>query len=85
MTLRLATRDDVPGIVRFHRTNKAHFEQHASPRPDHFFTEEFWQTRVDVAAEDYAHDRGCSLWGFLRADPGEPIASVNFFSFVRGA
>src|SRR5690606_1030048 len=85
LLLRLATRDDVPAIVRFFAANKAHFEEHASPRPDEFFTEEYWQARVDAAAEDHAHDRGCSLWGFLRAEPAQPIASVNFFSFVRGA
>ena len=91
LVLRLARRDDVPGIVRYFEENRAHLAPWDPDRPDSFYTEGYWRDRVQRDAEEFTQDVSLKLWGYLRQtsrDDGDtagvPICNINFTNFVRG-
>lgn len=82
--LRLATVEDIPQIIAFYHDNAAHFEKVASPKPDSFYTIEFWQNKILTTRQDFQNDKACNFFIFNISDRNI-LGFINFFSFVRGA
>ncbi|MBW4577431.1 MAG: GNAT family N-acetyltransferase [Aphanothece sp. CMT-3BRIN-NPC111] len=83
--LRLATEKNVPQIIAFYRDNAAHLETISSPKPNSFYTTEFWTQKVRSSHEDFQIDRSCNFFIFDIADDCMLLGFTNFFSFIRGA
>ncbi len=85
VTLRLATKEDIPQIIDFYKLNASHFEKVSSPKPKEFYTVEFWTQKVQKARNDFQNDFACSFFIFDIDDDSTVLGFVNFFSFIRGA
>ena len=79
--LRLAIDEDISQIVAFYIENVAHFEKFSSPKPDSFYTNEFWTQKIKSSLEDFQADRSCNLFVFNMVDELTILGFVNFFSF----
>jgi ribosomal-protein-alanine N-acetyltransferase len=81
---RLGTPDDVPAILEFHATNRAHLAPWEPIPPPNFATTGYWRERLALDAEEFANDRSMRLHLFRRHD-GVLIGNSNYSSIVLGA
>jgi ribosomal-protein-alanine N-acetyltransferase len=84
LTLRLATPQDVPGIVRYFGENRAFLGPWEPRRAERFYTDAFWAEQVERNRDEAAADRSLRLFIFPNDAPGEVIGTVGFTEFVRG-
>jgi [ribosomal protein S5]-alanine N-acetyltransferase len=85
LIVRLATRADVPAILRYFDANEAFLRPFEPLRPTDFFSTEFWARQVETNLEEYRQDRSLRLFLFDRSRPEEVVGTANFTQFARGA
>jgi len=81
--LRIPTVEDLPAIVKFHKENKEHLAPWDPIRSDTFFTESYWQKKVEEFINEFNEERTVRLHIFL-LDSNELIGMVNFSRIARG-
>ena len=71
-------------MVDYFTRNRGHLA-HWEPRyPDGFFTNAYWEARLDDARQELIDDSALRLVVFRRGDPdGRAIGVTNFTAFVR--
>jgi ribosomal-protein-alanine N-acetyltransferase len=75
-----------PRLLAFAIENDAHLVQWEPPHPEGFYTEEFWQRRIDQNRHEFVRDRSMRLVIFRRGDPEGPVLGhCNYSQFIRGA
>jgi ribosomal-protein-alanine N-acetyltransferase len=84
LVVRAAEPDDVPEIVRYYRGNREFLRPWEPARPDSFFSEEFWRTRVDQDRQELFSGRSLRLFLFT-PDEARVLGVANFTQIVRGA
>ncbi|MBV9788440.1 MAG: GNAT family N-acetyltransferase [Chloroflexi bacterium] len=85
LVLRMATNDDIPGIIHYYTANHEHLAPFSQRRPADFLTEHYWQQVIAKSYDDFATDRSLRLVLFDSSKPQQMIGEVNFNNFVRGA
>ncbi len=71
---------------RYFLDNKPHLAPWEPQRPPGFYTEEFWQWRLEQNLEEYHADRSMRLELIELANPDGPlVGQVSFTNFVRGS
>jgi len=76
---------DAPRVRQYFERNRQHFRIWDPPRPEHFFTDDYWRDKLEQARPDLEADRAIRLW-VVRYDAaaGPVIGTVNFTRLVRG-
>jgi ribosomal-protein-alanine N-acetyltransferase len=70
----------------FAEQNEAHLGPWEPPRPEGFFTDEYWRRRLVQNLDEHARDRSLRLAILPRGQRDAPvIGHCNFSNFVRGA
>lgn len=85
LTLRLATPNDIPAILRFFSDNAAFFKPFQPTWAATYLSEQHWQAQIAQSREDWQQDRALRLFIFPHHEPATIIGNVNFSNFVRGA
>jgi ribosomal-protein-alanine N-acetyltransferase len=72
-------------FLTFVLENEEHLAPWEPPRPEGYFTELYWQRRLQRNLEEQARGLSLRLSIFRRSDPDGPVLGhVNFSQFVRG-
>ncbi len=79
LTVRLATPEDIPAILRFFQSNRAAHAPFSPRRPDNFYSAAFWEMRVALNLSHFEQARSAGLFIF-DADQREVIGDINFSS-----
>lgn len=73
-------------LLSFAIENDAHLARWEPPRPERFFTEDFWRRRLDRTREEFARGESIRFTIAHRDDPDGPILGhCNFNQIIRGA
>lgn len=85
LTLSIPGADDAEAIVRYYAENRARFDHLDPPRPEGFFTVDYWRERA-VLNQRQAEDGHNLRWIFrLRDDPTGPIVGmIAVTNVIRG-
>jgi len=89
LTVRMATRDDIPGIVHYYLENQAYLAPFEPVRPEYFLTECFWQDQVDRDVVEFSYKQSLRLFVF-KASASEQtvtplvIGAINFTQLLEG-
>ncbi len=85
LTLTLPTHDAAPRFVAYYEANREFHKRWDPPRPEGFYTVDYWAQRLSMGRLDYQDDTSMRLAFFLASDPEGPVVgTANFSSFVRG-
>jgi ribosomal-protein-alanine N-acetyltransferase len=85
LLLRLATKEDVPEIIRYFRKNRGYLAPWVSFWPSNYLTKGFWQEQVEKNLKEFEYDQSLKLFIFKDPNFQEIVGSVNFNGFIRGA
>lgn len=85
LVLRLATAQDVPGIIYYYDKNQAHLAPWHPLQPADFFTAEFWHQQVVINLHEFHQEQSLKLFIFKNTKPSEIIGNIGFHGFLRGA
>lgn len=78
--------DDAPRMRAFYEGNRAHLERWMPAAPEGFYTDAYWQVRLEKSFDELAADRSVRLVLCDRADPGGPlVGTVSVSEIVRGS
>jgi len=73
-------------FATFALENEDHLGPWEPPRPEGYFTETYWQRRLEKNRDELARDVSLRLSIFRRNDPDGPVLGhVNFSQIVRGS
>jgi len=75
--------DDAEAIARYYTENRAYLEHFGPSRPDSFYSEEFWRSRVAEMAEDFAADVAVAFFVYRKEADSEVIGQINLFNIAR--
>ncbi len=84
LQLRLPEIDDIPEILRYFRENEAHLAPYDPKKPDDFYTNEFWQKRVQLHRDACESASALRLYLFHRGGASEVIGSLELSQIARG-
>lgn len=84
MILRLAEQKDIPKILEYFKKNKDHLMQTDPPKPEGFYTEQYWSGRVMKSHFEFATEQAVRLFLFDRNDDATVIGTTNFTQMARG-
>ncbi|MDQ6692736.1 MAG: GNAT family N-acetyltransferase [Candidatus Dormibacteraeota bacterium] len=84
LVVRIATEEDVPGLLRFFTENREHMAPWEPPRPADFLTEEFWRVQVGRHRRAFENGAAVMLFMFLRDEPHRVVGQISLTSIVRG-
>jgi ribosomal-protein-alanine N-acetyltransferase len=84
LEVRIATEEDVPGLLAFFKENREHMAPWEPPRPDDFLTEDFWRVQVGRHRRAFENGAAVMLFMFLRGDPHHIVGQISLTSIVRG-
>ena len=82
--LRMATKDDIPSIIRYFADNELHLAKSGPLWVRGYLTEAHWQKQIDLNDDDYRCDRALRMFVF-DVDDRTIIGSVNLNAILRGA
>jgi len=85
LLVRLATKEDVPEIVRYFCENQVHLAPWYPRFPANFLTRDYWQEQVEKNLKEFECDRSLRLFIFKNTNPKQIIGNSNFNGFMRGA
>jgi ribosomal-protein-alanine N-acetyltransferase len=86
LLLTLPSMEAAPLLLRYFEENREHLAEWSPPTPEGFYTESYWQERLERARADFEQDKSLQLVFFERAQPLLRVAGVcNFSAFIRGA
>lgn len=75
-----------PRMLAFAVDNEPHLARWEPPRPEGYFTVDYWRRRLAQNLDEHAHDRSLRLSIVLRSDPTGPVLGhCNYSNVVRGA
>jgi ribosomal-protein-alanine N-acetyltransferase len=84
LVLTMPARHEAPQMVDYFRRNQAHLAHWEPHYPDGFFTNAYWEKRLDDARQELIDDRSLRLVLFLRGgSERRAIGVANFTAFVR--
>ena len=84
LTLRRVTSADIPSILRYHKENEERFALTDPPKPDGFYTEEFWKERLAKSQKAWEAEQSLSFYLFEK-NSDELVGMCNFTQMFRGA
>lgn len=84
LLLRMATREDVPGILAYYRENRDFLTPFEPARCAEFYTVGFWREQVDKAQFEFSYDQSLKLCLFKKQAPNAVIGKINFHQIQRG-
>ncbi|MBE9140358.1 GNAT family N-acetyltransferase [Nodosilinea sp. LEGE 07088] len=85
LVLRLGTTDDIPAILHYYRVNRAYLEPFEPPRPNGFYTHDFWQQVLTARHQEFFEGQAVKLLIYLQTAPTQVIGTINLNAIVRGA
>lgn len=70
-------------LVRFYRENEAHLAPWAPQHPEGFYTELYWEQRLERSRKNYAAGRSAN---FILFEPGskDALGTINLSDIIRG-
>lgn len=84
LVLTMPARQDAPLMVDYFRRNEAHLGPWEPRYPDAFFTNAYWERRLDDSRQELIADTALRLVMFRRGDPSRRVVGItNFTAFVR--
>lgn len=83
--LRLASQEDAASVLDFFIRNRVHLSQWDPARPQGFFTEEYWKSRIRQNAEEFRLGVSCRMFVWGAEKSGQVIGTVNFSQVFRGS
>jgi [ribosomal protein S5]-alanine N-acetyltransferase len=85
LVLTLGAPEAAARYAAFAVENEEHLARWEPPRPEGYFTEVYWQRRLERSRDELARDVSCRLGIFRRADPEGPLLGhCNFSQIIRG-
>lgn len=84
LIIRSAGDSDVSAIVKYIGLNKKFHAPYVSKVEDDFFTEEYWNKKIDKVIEDTKNDEAYRFYIFKKEDEGKIIGSISFTNIQRG-
>ncbi|NJM69090.1 MAG: GNAT family N-acetyltransferase [Scytonema sp. RU_4_4] len=84
LLLRLAKKEDIPTILKFYTENRTYLTPFSPLLFDNFFTEKYWQNRVEKNYLEFLNDISLKLFIFSKTNQKNIIGYINFANFVRG-
>ena len=76
---------DAPRVRAYFQRNREHFRTWDPPRPDRFYSDEYWEEKLAQSRDDLEADRAIRLWVVRREAAAGPILGmVHFTRLVRG-
>lgn len=88
-TDRLLLRPAMPGeassVLDYYTRNREHLRPWDPAHPPGFFTEGYWQERIEQNIDEFHLGISCRFFLFLHEDPGKVIGHVSFSQIFRGA
>jgi ribosomal-protein-alanine N-acetyltransferase len=85
LLLTLPPAETAARLLAYVTDNREHLAPFSPPRPQDFYTEAFWQSRLQLAREEFARGESVRLILFRRESPlEEVVGECNFTSIVRG-
>ena len=84
LVLRLANQSDVPAIINFYSSNKAHFAPYHPLWPTNYLTQEFWEARVAQYQAEFRNGQSLRLFIFPKHEPETIFGNANFTTIQRG-
>jgi len=84
LILRLPELTDVPEILRYFKENESHLSAFDPKKPDGFYTESFWQTKILKHHEAFHADQSVRLYLFNSKNNTEILGTLEFSQIVRG-
>lgn len=81
--LRLGQQADVPAVVDYYTTNRAHLQPYEPARPSLFYSQWYWHQQIEERIQQFYADRSLRLFLFERDRPAI-IGVVNLNRIVRG-
>ncbi|MEB2314051.1 MAG: GNAT family N-acetyltransferase [Sorangiineae bacterium] len=86
LRVRMLAPEAAARMCRYHLDNRAHLARWEPPRPPGFFTEDFWEWRLERSRDEYLADQSLHLSLEARDDPDGPlVGQASLSHFVRGA
>jgi [ribosomal protein S5]-alanine N-acetyltransferase len=84
LILRLITSNDIPEVIRYFKSNEAHFAPTSPLRADDFFSEEFWRGKPEKVREDFNAGRVVKFYLFDRESNRRVLGDVELSQIARG-
>ena len=84
LILRLPSVSDIPEIIRYFKENESHLAPLEPKRPDGFYTEEFWRSRIPRHADTFQADQAVRLYLFEAENNRTVVGSLEFSQISRG-
>lgn len=85
LTLRLATFEDIPALLRYFTENAAHLAPTSPLLPPDFYTEAYWRAQTARNQEEFAAGRSVRMFLFPHDAPGTVVGNLSLNTIVRGA
>lgn len=82
--LRLAEPGDGAMLLAFHQRNEAFLAPYDPPRPEGFWTEDFWEHYIEQAQREFAVGASCRFLVLPQNNPGMVCGKVNLSQISRG-
>lgn len=84
LLLRLANREDVPYIIKYYSDNKTYLSPFYPAWSESFFTEEHWNSEVEIALQEFIQGYSLRLLIFSQSE-SKIVGIINFRNFIRGS
>lgn len=83
LEIRMAGNVDIPALLQFYRENATHFAATDPPRPESFYTEEYWIDALAKARKAWAEEQGLRMYLFP-VGGSEIVGSISLTQMARG-
>lgn len=83
LRVRFPHENDAGAIARYYVENRSHLERFGPSRPDSFYTEAFWRTRIAEMQDEFRADVAIAFLVFLPEAEAEVVGQVNLFNIAR--
>lgn len=84
LILRFITHDDIPELIRYFKTNEAHFSPTSPLRSADFYSEKFWRDKPEKVREDFAAGRVIKFYLFDRESNRRVLGDIELSQIARG-
>ena len=85
LLLRIPSGEDVPALVDYHQRNRTHLKPFSPTFPEGFFTEEYWQRKVEANIDEYHLGISCRFFFFQQESPDRVVGHCSFSQIFKGA
>ncbi|MBD0326593.1 MAG: ribosomal protein S5-alanine N-acetyltransferase [Pyrinomonadaceae bacterium] len=85
LLLTLPPPNAAPQLIRYYEENREHLAPWSPLAPVDFYTESYWQKRLQKARESFQQEQSMNLVMFERGQPmGRVVGTCNFSAIIRG-